>query len=74
MGRDLLFWSQRRVMFMTKENLALLLGAIAIVEGTLQLLVAFMGIVAGMAVIAFALGILTGVLITNYRHARHDYE
>ena len=59
-------------MFMTKENLALLLGAIAIVEGTLQLLIAVMGVFTAVAVIAFALGMLTGVLITNYRRARQD--
>lgn len=73
-GRDPLFLEPATRNVMTKENLALLLGAIAIVEGTLQLLIAFMGVFAAVAVIAFALGTLTGVLITNYRRARQDYE
>ncbi len=51
-------------MFMTRENLTLLLSAIAIVEGTLQLLITVIGVLAAVVVVAFVLGALTGVFIT----------
>ncbi len=59
-------------MFMTRENLTLLLSTIAIVEGTLQLLIAVMGVLAAVVVVAFVLGALTGVLITHYKRAREN--
>jgi hypothetical protein len=59
-------------MFMTRENLTLLLSAIAIVEGTLQLLITAIGVLAAVVVVAFVLGALTGVFITHYKSAREN--
>jgi hypothetical protein len=59
-------------MFMTQEKLMLILSAIAVVEGTLSLLIAASGILAALVVAAFVVGALSGVFITYYTLARDD--
>jgi hypothetical protein len=50
----------------------LILTAIAVVEGTLSLLIAAIGILAALVVAAFVVGALSGVFITYYTLARDD--
>jgi len=57
-------------MFMTHEKWMFILSAIAVVEGTLQLLIAVMGILAALVVAAFVAGALLGVFISYYALAR----
>ncbi len=59
-------------MFMTKKNLTLLLSVVAVVESTLQLLIAVMGILAALITVAFVIGALSGVFITYYLLASED--
>ncbi len=68
----LCFGRNRRVMFMTQEKLMLILTAIAVVEGTLSLLIAAIGILAALVVAAFVVGALSGVFIAYYTLARDD--
>ncbi len=55
-------------MFMTKKNLTLLLSVVAVVESTVQLLIAVMGIIA----VTFVVGALSGAFITYYMLAHED--
>jgi hypothetical protein len=59
-------------MFMTKQNLTLLLSAVAVAESTLQLLIAVMGILAALITVTFVIGALSGAFITYYMLARED--
>jgi hypothetical protein len=59
-------------MFMTQEKLMLIVSAIAVVEGTLSLLIAAIGILAALVVAAFVAGALSGVFITYYTLVRDD--
>ena len=68
----LCFGRDRRVMFMTEEKLMLILSAIAVIEGTLSLLVAAIGILAALVVAAFVAGALSGAFITYYTLVRDD--
>jgi hypothetical protein len=71
-GATLFFWRHRRVMFMKQEKLTVILSAIGVVEGTLSLLIAVLGTLAALFVATFLLGVLAGVFITCYVHARED--
>jgi hypothetical protein len=53
-------------MFMTQEKSMLILSAIAVVESTLSLLIAAIGILAALIVAAFVAGALSGAFITYY--------
>ncbi len=57
-------------MCMTQEKLMLILSAIAVVESTLSLLIAAIGIIAALVVAAFVAGALSGVFITYYTLVR----
>jgi hypothetical protein len=57
---------------MTRENFTLILSAIGAVEGTLSLLIAMMGVLAGFVVAIFVAGALSGAFITYYMLARDD--
>jgi hypothetical protein len=59
-------------MFMEQENFTVILSAIGVVEGTLSLLIAVLGMLAALVVAAFLLGVLTGVFVICYMHARED--
>jgi hypothetical protein len=62
----------RGVMIMTRENFTLILSAIGAAEGTLSLLIAIMGVLAGFIVAIFVAGVLSGTFITYYMLARED--
>ncbi len=59
-------------MFMKQENFTVILSAIGVVEGTLSLLIAVLGMLAALVVAAFLLGVLAGVFIICYMHDRED--
>jgi hypothetical protein len=59
-------------MFMKQENFPVILSAIGVVEGTLSLLIAVLGMLAALVVAAFLLGVLAGVFVICYMHARED--
>ena len=59
-------------MIMTRENFTLILSAIGVAEGTLSLLIAIMGVLAGFIVAIFVAGVLSGAFITYYMLACED--
>ncbi len=59
-------------MFMTQEKSMLFLNAIAVVEGTLPLMIAAIGLLAALVVAAFVAGALSGAFITDYTLVRDD--
>jgi hypothetical protein len=67
-----MFWAGPARNVYDTRKLMLIVSAIAVVEGTLSLLIAAIGILAALVVAAFVAGALSGVFITYYTLVRDD--